>query len=321
VVELLLLKSQAMSKLIEISNKVSSILASYPSEDQLFGSTRKLVLILGQEYSFRYDILTDKRDDLSDEFWMPNISEAENATFVFHNFDNNDDRETRFARIIFLRNTVFNRKIVAKVLFLDVHKLSINRFKHICENCLGYLNCQKNDTQHHCVKYKSRTRRQFFFKFLAEQIKFEEIDMRFFDWDVYDSTEQAVSKIHNEFKEEIQDLAHSVCNYLAPVQAYKNTSITVQIETFTRLQITNELHFNRLDLLPSNFEEVFQRMNISDDTIKNKWTDVKVKQQHWNKNWKYLVYEHHWLDLHFNGSVVAIDKKKKNHILCQANYT
>jgi hypothetical protein len=326
VVELLLLKSQAMSELIEMSNKVSSILAKYPSEDQFFGTTRKVVLILGDSYGYIYEILTGKKFDWQKEpFWVPNVQEAENATFVFHNIDLKHDMESLIARTIFLRKIIFNRPIVAKVFLHEIYFDKFKQFKHICENCLGYLDC--NFTLRICPNVEFilnhlppvNLKRPKFFKFIDEQVKFEEIDLSLIDWGSYDYIKQGVSKIYNEFKEDIQDLAHSVCNYLAPEHAYNNTSINMQNETYLRLQITNELHYNRFDLLPSNFEEVFQRMNISDDTIKNKWTGVKEKQQHWNRNWEYLFMDHQRFDPQFNGTVSIIDNKN-NYILSRKEW-
>jgi hypothetical protein len=315
VVELLLPKSQAMSEFIEISNEVSYYLDRYPSEDQFFRSTRKVVLILGDTFGVISKLFTRKKKymdkQFNSRFWVPNILEAENATLVFHDYDIDDEPELQIARIIYLRKIIFKRPILAKVLFAERDIINFKHFKDKCENCFAYFYCHSNDTRRQCwvERFTDGTPKvkRHFFKFLAENIEFKEIDLRFYDWEINPTPEQQVSKIYNEFEDDVLDFAHSFCNYLAPEQAYKDTSIPVQNEALKRLQITNELHYNRYDLLPSNFEEVFQRMNISNQTIKNKWTDIKEKQQHWNKSWKYLTIDYQRFDLYFNAAVSAID--------------
>jgi hypothetical protein len=295
---------------IEILKKVSSILESYPSEDQLFASTRKIVLILDDKSNRIYEFLRSREPDkqFNNQLLVPNILKAENATFVFYCTDKNVTEELEIANRIYLRRTIFSRAIAAKVLIAAGGDPSSYT---ICGKCLGYHHCQsKLTSQRPCFSngdgdFDSKLERHFF-KFLAEQMKFEEIDLRFYKWAVKNSTLDKVSTIYGEFKEEIQDFAHMVCNHLAPVEAYKNIDITMQNETYTRLQRKiNELRYNRFELLPSNFEEVFQRMNSSMDTFKKNWTDIEEKHKHL-RNWTYFVIERRRLDLEFNITQIAV---------------
>jgi hypothetical protein len=98
-----------------------------------------------------------------------------------------------------------------------------------------------------------------FFKFLYKQLKFENVDVASYEWKIQPNTLLELS-LHAIFAPEIRHFAKSVCNYLAPETAYRTNNITMQNETYTRLQMTHQFRYDQSDvfLLPDNFEEVFQ---------------------------------------------------------------
>jgi hypothetical protein len=294
---------------IKFLKKVSSILDTYPSEDQLFGTTRKVVLILDDKCNRIYKFLVSKYNPYK-QFnkqlsLVPNIPEAENATFVFYDTEDKVSKILGIANRIYLRKIIFSRPIEAKVL-IEAGKLPYD----FCESCMGYHDCKfKSLSDRSCFCNEEEDcdskMQEHFFKFLGEQLKFEETDFRYNVWPVKYATMRTVSKIYSTFKKDIQNFAHSVCNYLAPVEAYKNTTISMQNETYIQLQMTNGFNYYRFDLLPSNFEGVYQRMNITNATIQQNWTDIREKHQYL-RDWKYFIVERQRLDQQFNFTKTGI---------------
>jgi hypothetical protein len=285
---------------IEILKKVSSIVDNYPSEDQLFATTRKVVLVLDDTSQRIYKFLVNKYypdKQFNNRLFVPNILEADNATFVFHDVSLHNTIEWEVANRIFMQKIIFNRPIPAKVL-LSSTSLGMD---NICGNCVGYHHCVSGTTlPFPCFSnvnddFDLKTGDSFF-KFLSEQLEFETSKLGI--WNFKKSQILAILNIYNKFLMDLNKFADSVCNYLAPENTYKNTTITMQNETYTRLQMTHQFRYDKSNaffLLPNNFEEVFQTMNVSIASIRKNWIDIREKQQQL-RNWMYINIHRQQLD-------------------------
>jgi uncharacterized protein YbaR (Trm112 family) len=238
---------------------VADILNSYPPIDELLGPNSKFVLVYDDTSGLLYNLLVNKHFAVKNSipFLLPNIREANNATFIFYNHDNDVESEVQIATFIYLRREIFYRQNKMKV--LSNSNLLPNDF---CDHCLGYYYCTSLNSGPCFAKDSKDFESKFdknFFKFLYKQLKFENVDVTSYEWKIQPNTLLKLLSLHALFAPEIRHFANSVCNYLAPERQYKTNNITMQNETYTRLQMTHQFRYDQSDvfLLPDNFEEVF----------------------------------------------------------------
>jgi hypothetical protein len=243
---------------------VADILNSYPPINEIIGPNSKFVLVYIDTSDLLYNFLVNKHFAVKNEipFLLPNIREDNNATFIFYHHDFYCESEVHIATFIYLRREIFYQRNELKV--LDGSTLVTNDF---CDHCLGYYYCTSLDlgpcfaknSKDFALKLDKR-----FFKFLNKQLKFENVDLTSYEWKIQPVTLLMVLRLHEDISSEIYDFATSVCTNLAPEKAYKTNNITMQNETYTRLQMTHQFRYDQSDvfLLPDNFEEVFHVSSI-----------------------------------------------------------
>jgi uncharacterized protein YbaR (Trm112 family) len=114
---------------------VADILNSYPPIDELVGPNNKFVLVFNDTSDLLYNLLVNKHFAVKNSipFLLPNIREADNATFIFYNHDIAVESEVHIATFIYLRREIFYRQNKMKV--LSNSNLLPNDF---CDHCMGY---------------------------------------------------------------------------------------------------------------------------------------------------------------------------------------
>jgi hypothetical protein len=249
--------SRAMNKsYIEILKEVEEIFNNYTENHTGSRFNRKIVLVLDDTSNLLYNFLVPKYVPVNQKNFkllLPNILEADNAKFAFYNHDKNDSSEVEIANKIYFRKEIFYRKYEMKV--LSASQLTYE----FCDDCLGYYFCPPVTTRP-CFNTTSDEFDKNIFEFLSSHLRFEKINMGLYDWKVSETTLSTVTLVYKEFQKDLNNFANNFCNYLAPEEAYKNSSITVQNETYTRFQMTHQFRYDYSNVffLPLNFEEVFR---------------------------------------------------------------
>jgi hypothetical protein len=271
---------------VDLLKGVANVLDNYPSKNELFGINRNIVLVLNDTSKSIHNFLVSKYNK-NYQLLVPNVLEADNATFVFFDFEEPPSTVMAIANKIYLRKVIFDQPITAKVLTTFNLSVFIK-----CKNCVGYYYCSprqlkpcfSRDFEDYKINFDENL-----FKLVLNNLEFEPIDLKNYQWKVSQSTVLVVSKMNNKIQKEFAKFAVKVCNHLAPEEAYKHNNITKQNETYTRLQMMHQFQYGPHDIFqfPTNFEEVFQRSNVPMDSIKTDWIDIKEKYN-LIRNWKYF---------------------------------
>jgi hypothetical protein len=280
---------------LEILKNVSIELEKYPPIEKILETTRRIVLVFNDPHDLIYNFLVSKngKTTSSRKLMVPNVLEAGNATFLFHQNWKHENHKKITAHNIYVRELISHPSMVIKV--LSVNSLPLD----LCKNCVGFFFCESRSSQSVCFAndphdFRSRQSEEFF-KFLSEQLKYQPIDLQalFKNQTSLNAGPSLIEDIYEQLKGKAEIFATKMCDYLAPEKSYKNNNMALQTETYMHLQITHRFRydpFNDLVLLPSNLEEVFQHSNVSIHPIKNDWVEIK-EIHNFLRNWKFFTKE------------------------------
>jgi hypothetical protein len=160
-----------------VINQVKKVLQKYPTKDELFANSKKIVLVLDDNARILYNHLKRKYS-AKNKLLVQNVVEADNATFVFYNNLEKLLPAIMIAEKIYLRKVIFDQPIEAKVLSADYTSIDF------CKNCSGYYYCP-SPSNRPCFagdrpSFKTLLDNNFF-KLFGSKIEFEMIDLRLYE--------------------------------------------------------------------------------------------------------------------------------------------
>jgi hypothetical protein len=290
---------------VQVLRNVSNLLAGYPTEEELFGSTQKFVLFLSssdkfQKHLYEYLVKKAESDILPYRMLVPSKFNGENITFVFKNERSclSNTTAEELADEIYLAKVIFKNPITVKVLCEHEVFMCPNEFENTCSDCLGLMNCLGPDSARPCFAEKvdihwsreaeTPTLRSKFFEFMFQKLKFETIYPNSTKWMVCSQVQSTIIDFYDEFNRDVTDFARKVCDYIAPRVSYENNDIRKLNQTYIRFQNTNAFRFvKKKDVkptadylyIPDNLEEVLQQINSSTAGIYDDWQRIlDIKQ-------------------------------------------
>jgi hypothetical protein len=287
---------------VEVLKNVSNLLAGYPTEGKLFGSTQHFIFVLGFSQEFQqhlYDFLVQKAgesDIAPNRMLTPSKLNGDNVTFIFNSVLPSSSfsiTAEKLADAIYLTKVILKEPITAKVLCGDDKTYKCPTDLQ-CNNCVGVMGCETNSNGS-CFNNnatKILDQRKLFFELLNQKLKFETIDSETFQWKVLEQNEKVIMGIFNEFNRDVSEFAKKVCDYIAPNHSYENTNIIRQNETYVRFQATNLFRFTKKEdvksgvitpvdylYIPDNLEEVLQQLNLSVAELTGSFQEITGKIQ------------------------------------------